>query len=103
MQEKKIMCPMCITRYGEYNKMQYTPEGYYKCHKCDAEVWPGDLKPDELAEFMRSMANTHYSTDALPSGEALKGGSGNSKGKKHKTKSDKPTTATIYKQLFKET
>lgn len=97
------MCPICIATKGEYHEMIYKNDGYFKCPSCKSEVWPNELPPDELETFMREMAKTHYSTDALPAGEALKGKAGNSNGKKHKSKSDKPSMTKLYKQLFKET
>ena len=63
------MCPLCL-KHGEYNEMTYTSDGYFKCYKCNTEVWPGDLSPDEcddLKKFMHEMAPTHHSTDPLPS------------------------------------
>ncbi|WP_196607363.1 hypothetical protein [Pectinatus frisingensis] len=101
--DKKIMCPMCLKR-GEYNEMAYTTDGYFKCKKCKTEVWPGDLTPDELTKFMREMAPTHYSTDALPSGEAMKGKSGNNNlGRNTDGGKKKKTPQQLYNQLFKET
>ncbi len=105
MQEKKIMCPICIASHGEYNEMYHESDGHYICVVCNWSVWPpDDLKPDELQRFMMQMSRTHCQTKVLPAGEALKGGSGNSKGKKHKQPvTNKPTTQKLYNQLYKQT
>ncbi len=80
---KKIRCPICIAMHDEYYEMIYKSDGFFKCPHCGGEFWPNELPPDELEVFMREMAKTHYSTDALPAGEALKGKAGNSN-MKHK-------------------
>ncbi|WP_196601726.1 hypothetical protein [Pectinatus frisingensis] len=100
---KKIRCPICIAMHDEYYEMIYKSDGFFKCPHCGGEFWPNELPPDELEVFYGEMAKTHYSTDALPAGEALKGRGGSGNGKKHKAKSDKPSTTKLYKQLFKET
>lgn len=101
---KKIRCPICIAMHDEYYEMIYKPDGYFKCPHCKSEVWPNQLPPDELEVFYGEMAKTHYSTDALPAGEALKGrgGSGNM-GRNTDGSTKKKTPQQLYNQLFKET
>ncbi|WP_196600043.1 hypothetical protein [Pectinatus frisingensis] len=92
---KKIMCPICLSTKGEYHEMFYKSDGYFKCPSCKSEVWPNELPPDELTQFMREMAKTHYSTDALPAGEALKGRSGSGNSKTRKPPNNKKTVGQL--------
>ncbi|MDQ0202494.1 hypothetical protein [Pectinatus haikarae] len=103
---KKVICAVCLLR-GELNEMRYIhTAGYFRCPVCKTETWPNpdEPAPDELEQFMTEMAKTHYSTDALPAGEALKGRSGSSNmGKNADGGKKKKTPQQLYNQLFKET
>lgn len=98
---KKVICAVCLLR-GELNEMTYIRStGYFRCPICKTETWPNpdEPAPDELMQFMQDMAKTHYATDALPAGEALKGRSGSGKSKSRKPPNNKKTIGQINASL----
>lgn len=98
----EIMCPICLTKHGEFNKMIFR-DGYFKCPVCKSEVWPDEDKPDELEKLMQDMRKTHYDKEPLPAGQAVRGKSGCHASGRSNTQIKDKTPQQLYNQLFKNT